>query len=91
MTNQHQIEVVRWRLSGRFKPGQRVRLPLDRPNVNGMSVHRGTVTADDGVSVTVEWDSGPHGKHVGVLTRGGSPANANKLQLDRDTVHQVQR
>lgn len=88
MTREQQLETVCWRLSGRFEPGQRVRLPLDHQNIWGLDVHHGTVLADDGVQVTVQWDSTHPGKHIGVLTRGGSPADANRLQLDRDTLHE---
>lgn len=89
---QHQVESVRLRLSGRFSPGQRVRLPLPRKNVDGIDVHHGTVTRDDGVHVTVEWDNtlpSQTGKHIGVLTRGSTPADADRLQLDLDTLHAI--
>jgi hypothetical protein len=84
-TDLYQVAVVGKRLLGHFLPGQRVRYPLSRTNVDGLDVLHGTVTADDGLNVTVEWDGN---KHVGILTRGVQPADANRLQLDLDTLHE---
>jgi len=67
-----------------------VRLPLARVNVDGVDVVHGTVMKDDGVHVTVRWDRTDPSRddHIGVLTRGVSPADASRLQLDRDTLHE---